>query len=129
MCAKEVRKRKLFTVARPHWGGVSLWVTELSKYLLHKRELDTKKLKSEQRRYLCTGLVESMGHRALSGETQGNKLLITQVAYSSCTKQRLGLQRKTILDIQNSKDISACACGYCFLIQLRSLQQTLQSNG
>ncbi|KDR20217.1 Sodium channel modifier 1 [Zootermopsis nevadensis] len=76
-------------------------VSELSKYLLHKRELDTKKLKSEQRRYLCTGLVESMGHRALSGEAQGNKLLITQVAYSSCSKQRLGLQRKPILDIEN----------------------------
>lgn len=62
-----------------------------------------------------------MGHRALSGDTKGNKLLITQVAYGSCTKQRLGLQQKTILDIQNSKNFSTYAC-YC-------LQQTLQSNG
>jgi hypothetical protein len=95
---------------------VSFGVAELSKFLLHKRELDMRKLKCEQRKYLRTGLVvESLGHRALSGETQNNKLLMTQVADSSCTKQRLGLQRKTILDIQNSKDISTCAFGFMCL--------------
>lgn len=102
------------------------YFTELSKYLVHKRESDTKKLKSEQRRHLHTGLaIESMGHRALPGEMQGNKLLTTQVAYSSCSKQRLGLQRKTILDIQNGKVISTCACGYYIFNSLRLLHLTL----
>lgn len=76
---------------------------ELSKYLVHKREADTRKLKAEQRRYLRSGLaVESMGHAAFPGQVQGNKLLVTQVTQSGASKLKFGLQqRKMILDIQN----------------------------
>jgi hypothetical protein len=63
--------------------------------------LEIKKLKSEQRKYLHSGLmVDSMGQ-----ETQGNEMLITHVAYAGCGKQKLGLQRKTILDVENSKSL------------------------
>ncbi|XP_069684554.1 sodium channel modifier 1-like [Periplaneta americana] len=64
-------------------------VNELSKYLLHKRELDLKKLKLDQRRYLRTGLVdEVMGCAPVQ---QPHKL-----PYS----RGHGMQRKTILSIQ-----------------------------
>lgn len=89
-------------------------VSELSKYLVHKMEADTKKLKAEQSRYLSSGLaVESMGHTALPGQVQGNNLLITQVTHSGSSKLKFGLrQRKMILDIQNGKDILILPCRY-----------------
>jgi hypothetical protein len=66
--------------------------------------LEIKKLKSEQMKYLHSGLVvDSMGRGTL--KDQGSEMLITQVAYSGCSKQKLGLQRKTILDIENSKSL------------------------
>lgn len=75
-------------------------VSELSKYLAHKRMLELKKLKSGQRKYLHSGLmVDSMGQGTL--KDQGNETLITLVAYAGCGKQKLGLQRKTILDVEN----------------------------
>lgn len=62
--------------------------------------LENKKLKSEQRKYLHPGLVvDSLGHGTL--KDQGSEMLITQVAYTGCSKQKLGLQRKTILDVEN----------------------------
>jgi len=67
--------------------------------------LELKKLKSEQRKYLHSGLmVDSMGQGTL--KDQGNEMLITLVAaYAGCSKQKLGLQRKTILDVENSKSL------------------------
>jgi hypothetical protein len=99
--------------------------------LVHKREADTKKLKAEQRRYLRSGLaVESMGHAALPGQVQGNKLLVTQMTHSGCSKRKFGLQqRKTILDIQNGKGISVLLHGYWTFNSSRSFPHTLQNNG
>lgn len=67
--------------------------------------LEIKKLKSEQRKYFHSGLVvDSMGQGTLKG--QGNEMLITHVA--GCGKQKLGLQRKTVLDVENSKSLQYC---------------------
>ncbi|XP_023719458.1 sodium channel modifier 1 isoform X2 [Cryptotermes secundus] len=78
-------------------------ISELSKFLVHKREADTRKLKAEHRRYLHSGLaVKSMSHAPLPGQVQGNKLFVTQVTHSGGSKLKFGLQqRKMILDIQN----------------------------
>lgn len=76
--------------------------------------LEIKKLKSEQRKYLHSGLVvDSMGQGTL--KDQGNEMLITHVAYTGCGKQKLGLQRKTILDVENSKSLqySVMVIGFC----------------
>lgn len=64
-------------------------VNELSKFLLHKRELDLKKLKLDQRRYLRTGLVDELMGRVTM--QQPHKLPHSRVH---------GMQRKTVLDLQ-----------------------------
>lgn len=72
-------------------------VNELSRYLLHKRESEIKKLKAEQTKFLRTGMVkEPVRHGTLPATPQGSKLLVTQVPYN---KRRFGLQRKTTLDM------------------------------
>jgi hypothetical protein len=69
--------------------------------------LEIKKLNSEQRKYLHSGLMaDSLGQGTSKG--QGNEMLITHVAYAGCGKQKLGLQRKTILDVENSKSLQYC---------------------
>jgi hypothetical protein len=99
-------------------------IAELSKYLAHKRMLEVKKLKSEQRKYLHSGLVvDSMGHETL--KDQGNEMLITQVAHTSGSKQKLGLQRKTILDVESSKSLQYTVMVIGFLINSDSWHQTL----
>ena len=82
--------------------------------------LEIKKLKSEQRKYLHSGLmVDSMGQGAL--KDQGNEMLITHVAYTGCGKQKLGLQRKTILDVENSKSLQYSVMGIGLLLHYDSL--------
>ncbi|KAJ9574664.1 hypothetical protein L9F63_008196 [Diploptera punctata] len=72
-------------------------VNELSRYLLHKRESEIKKLKAEQTMFMRTGTVmEPIRHGSLPPTQQISNLLVTQVPYN---KRRLGQARKITLDM------------------------------
>ncbi|PSN45206.1 Sodium channel modifier 1 [Blattella germanica] len=83
-------------------------VNELSKYLLHKRESEMKKLKAEQTTFLRTGMVkEPTRHGALPPVPLASKLLVAHVSYN---KRCRGLQRKATLDMHITQTTTEDIC-------------------